>query len=117
MRKNRKYLVLIGILIFLFGAYFVADAILFNGIRPQQIQENGFQAKYFAQEATENKVAVLLVGGGQWGDYWAQEFARREMVGLSVPYTGLAGLPKLAEEIKLEYFENALNWLKLTLIK
>ncbi|WP_052158402.1 acyl-CoA thioester hydrolase/BAAT C-terminal domain-containing protein [Lacinutrix jangbogonensis] len=33
------------------------------------------------------------------------------MVGLSLPYTRKEGLPKLPEEIDLEYFENAIKWL------
>jgi hypothetical protein len=33
------------------------------------------------------------------------------MVGLSIPYTGKEGLPKLPEEIDLAYFENAIMWL------
>ncbi len=91
--------------------YLVVDSILYNGITPNPINENGFQANFFAKENIENKTTVVLIGGGQWGNYWAQEFAKKDMVGLSIPYTGKEGLPRLAEEIELEYFENAINWL------
>ncbi len=76
------------------------------------IQENGFQANYFVKNTIKSKAAVILVGGGQWGDYWAQQLAQKEMVGVSLPYTGKEGLPKLPEEIELGYFENAINWLR-----
>lgn len=84
---------------------------LFNGMKPKAINETGFQANYFFKEAIQSKTTVVLIGGGQWGDYWAQEFANKEMVGLSLPYTRKEGLPKLLEEINLEYFETAIKWL------
>ena len=46
------------------------------------------------------------------GKLLGQQFAIKDMVGLSIPYTGKEGLPRLPEEIKLEYFENAINWLR-----
>ena len=112
MKKNRKLIIVIGIPVLLFIGYLIADSILFNGIKPISINENGFQANYFVKEGTKNKTAVVLIGGGQWGDYWAQQFANKGIVGLSLPYIGKEGLPKLPEEIELEYFENAINWLK-----
>jgi hypothetical protein len=66
------------------------------------INQNGFQASYFVKNSTENKAAVVLLGGGQWGDYWANDLAKKGMAGLSLPYTGAAGLPELPEEINLK---------------
>ncbi len=111
MKKNKKYIFGIGIIALLFVGYLIADNILFNGIKPKAINENGFQANYFVKDTIQSKTTVVLIGGGQWGDYWAQEFANKEMVGLSLPYTRKEGLPKLPEEIDLEYFENAIKWL------
>jgi len=111
MRNNRKYILFIGIIALLFVGYLIADSILFNRIKPKSINENGFQANYFVKENTNSKAAVILIGGGQWGDYWAQQFAIKGMVGLSIPYTGKEGLPRLPEEIELEYFEKSINWL------
>lgn len=111
MRNNRKFILFIGITVLLVVGYLIADNILFNGIKSKPINENGFQANYYSNENTKSKTAVILIGGGQWGDYWAQEFANKEMVGLSLPYIGKEGLPKLPEEINMEYFENAINWL------
>ncbi len=111
MNRSKKYAISIGIIALLFVGYLIADNILFNGIKPRAINEDGFQANYFVKDITQSKVSVVLIGGGQWGDYWAQQFANKEMVGLSLPYTGKEGLPKLPEEIDLEYFENAIKWL------
>lgn len=108
----KKYIISIGIIVLLVIGYAIADNILFNGIRPKLINEKGFQANYFAQENIKNKTTVILIGGGQWGDYWAQQFAHKEIVGLSISYVGREGLPKLPEEIELEYFEGAINWLR-----
>lgn len=111
MKKNRKYIIWIGLIAFLFVGYFIADSILFDGVKPRTINENGFQANYFVKNITEKKAAIVLIGGGQWGDYWSQELANKGFVGLSLPYTGKEGLPKLPEEINLEYFEKSLAWL------
>ncbi len=105
-------MVSVAVLVLLIVGYLVADTQLFDGVRGKVIHKNGFQANYFVKENTQPKVTVLLIGGGQWGDYWAQQFATKDMVGLSIPYIGKDGLPRLAEEIELEYFENALNWLR-----
>lgn len=111
MKKNRKIIIWIGIIVLLIVGYLIADSILFDGVKPRAVNENGFQANYFVKGGLKNKTAIILIGGGQWGDYWAQEFVNRDMVGLSLPYTGKEGLPTLPEEIDLEYFENAIRWL------
>lgn len=112
-KKYRNAIIWTGTLaIFLLG-YFMADHYLYDGLKPKQIHQDGFQAEYFAQENIEGKRnSILLIGGGQWGDYWASEFAKRGFVGLSLPYTRREGLPDLPEEINLEYFEKALLWLQ-----
>ena len=112
MKQNRKYIIWSGIIAFLFVGYFVVDSFLFDGVRARNINEVGFQANYFAINVVERKAAIVLIGGGQWGDYWGQQFAKKGFVGLSLPYTRLEGLPKLPEEINVEYFESAINWLK-----
>ena len=111
-KKNRKYIIWIGLIAILFVGYFIADSFLFNGIKPRIINDNGFHANFFVKKDTEEKASIVLIGGGQWGDYWGQQFAGRGFSGLSLPYTRRDGLPKLPEEINLEYFEEALVWLK-----
>ncbi|MDA9774102.1 hypothetical protein N9B82_04020 [Saprospiraceae bacterium] len=111
MKKYRIFFIGIGLLLFLFTAYFITNKILFDGVVPIVINESGIQAKYYSKTDIDQSAAVVLVGGGQWGDYWAQEFANKGFVGLSLAYTGKDGLPSLPEQINLEYFENALKWL------
>lgn len=80
-------------------------------IKAKPIKEDGFQANFFAQENIESKPAIIVIGGGQEGDYWANECAKKGFVGLSLPYVNRENLPKLPEEIDLEYFEKAIKWL------
>lgn len=112
MKQNKKYIIGMGIIACLVVGFFIADSLLFDGIRPIAVNENGFQANFFAKDIRDKKASIVLIGGGQWGDYWAEKAAHRGFAGLSLPYTRNEGLPKLPEEINLEYFENALNWLK-----
>jgi len=111
MGKSNIYIG-IGITAFLIVGYFIADSILFNGVKPRSINENGFQANYFVRTDTNRSKVIVLIGGGQWGDYWGLQFANKGFSGLSLPYTRREGLPNLPEEINLEYFENALEWLE-----
>ena len=57
----------IGLIISLIVGCFIADSILFNGVQPIAINENGFQANYFVKTDTKRKAAIVLIGGGQWG--------------------------------------------------
>ncbi|MCM4153939.1 palmitoyl-CoA hydrolase [Arenibacter sp. N53] len=111
MKKNRKIIIGITVTIILIVGYLVADHILFDGFKPISINEKGFQARYYANKSTTNSTAVVLIGGGQWGNYWGEEMVLKGFVGLSLPYSGHEGLPTLPEEIPLEYFETALKWL------
>ena len=99
------------LLIALVAGYFILDDLLFDGVKPIQVQGEEFKADFYAQPGTENQTAVVLLGGGQWAGYWGVEFAKRNFVGFSLPYTNMEGLPKLPEEVPLEYFEAAVNWL------
>jgi uncharacterized protein len=92
--------------------YFFLDYILFDGVKPKYVSENGFRSTLFSNKNAENRPTIILIGGGHWGDYWGQEFAKSNYVGLSLPYYREEGLPQLMEEIPLEYFEKAVLWLK-----
>lgn len=112
MRKNKKYSISIAITALIIICYLIINSILFNGVKSKKINKKGFHANLFVEENTRNKAAVIFIGGGQWGDYWAQEIAKKQFVGLSLPYVGRENLPNLPEEIDLEYFENAIRWLR-----
>ena len=109
--SKRTAIIAIFVFAALVGGYFILDSILFDGVKPERVDQDGIKGQYYAAASTENSAAVLLVGGGQWGDYWGVELAKNGFVGLSLPYAGVDGLPELPEEIPLEYFEHALTWL------
>lgn len=108
----KKFLFIFGIPFILIIGYLVLDNLLYDGVQSKSINENGFQGEYFALDTIKNKPAIVLIGGGYSGEYWGSQFAKQGYVGLSLPFTGAEGLPKLPEEIPLEYFESALTWLK-----
>jgi dienelactone hydrolase len=93
------------------AGYLLLDRYLFDGVRPKPVKGQGFRANFFAADTIRNRPAIVLVGGGPWGDYWGQYLARRGYAGLSLPYVGEEGLPALPEEIPLEYFRRAIVWL------
>ncbi|MET1259584.1 acyl-CoA thioester hydrolase/BAAT C-terminal domain-containing protein [Flagellimonas sp. DF-77] len=107
----KKFGLTIAILAVLVVAYVIADALLFDGIKPISVDEKGLQAQFFVKKNSTHNTAVILIGGGQWGDYWSHYFAKNDMAALSLPYAGGGKLPRLPEEIELEYFEEALRWL------
>ncbi|MBE16995.1 MAG: acyl-CoA thioester hydrolase/BAAT C-terminal domain-containing protein [Dokdonia sp.] len=109
---KKKMIMIVGIVALFMGGYFVLDNMLYTGVRPEAIETNGFRANFYAQDDTSNETTLILIGGGQWGDYWGHEVAQRGMVGLSLPYLGKKELPILPEEIDLVYFENAITWLR-----
>jgi dienelactone hydrolase len=109
--KNKNRIIIASLILTLIIGYFIADSLLYDGISPVFIKENDFQGSYFAKNDTKKQPTVVLIGGGQWGDYWAEQIAKKGYASLSLPYTRREGLPRLAEEINLEYFEKALNWL------
>lgn len=111
MKIKGKLIALILIPIALIVGYFILDNILFDGFRPREINEDGFQAKFFSKAEVKDKAAIIVIGGGPGGDYWGREFANRGWVNLSLPYYRQEGLPPLMEEIPLEYFERAISWL------
>ena len=64
MKKNRKYI--IWIIALLIIGYVLLDSILYQGVKPEFITEDGFQGNYFAKNISEEKAAIVLIGGGQW---------------------------------------------------
>ena len=112
----KKHLILIRLTTLLIIGYCMTGCTLTSqptqAIKTKSINTKGFQANFFARENIKNNPAVILIGGGQWGDYWAQKFAQKGFVGLSLPYVGQQDLPRLPEEINLEYFEKAIKWLR-----
>lgn len=113
MKKKSKIIIgSLAIIVLLIAAYSYVNSMLFDGVKPRSISDNGVKANFFAKDGIENQAAIVLIGDGIWGDYWGQELAKANYVGLSLPYHRLEGLPALPEEIPLEYFEKAMGWLQ-----
>jgi len=76
----------------------------------------GFIATYFTRPKTlSRRAAVLLFGGsagGETRDLEASLLASHGYPALSIAYFGEPGLPQELADIPLEYFVNALNWLR-----
>jgi len=101
----------IAILIIVSGLWWTKEK-FFNAVRPQSITQDGFNANYFKMGNGAGKTAVIILGGGPYGDFWGSKFANAGHVGLSLPYYRAEGLPDKIEEIPLEYIEKAIDWLK-----
>ena len=82
-KKIKNSILIIAILTI---GYFFADTILFDGIKPVLIKDDGFRASFFAKKITKDQATIVLIGGGDWGAYWGQELAKANYVSLSLPY-------------------------------
>ncbi len=85
---------------------------IFNGVTRNSISENGFKAKYFKIDDSIKKTAVIALGGDEWCDFWCDRLAGNGHIGMSLSYFNQEGLPSRMEEIPLEYFEKAIDWLR-----
>lgn len=110
---SRKLLLGLGLLAVLFLGYFVADSLLFDGIRPRLIEGEPFQGEFYTPGNTGPQATVVILGSaGPASYYWASQFADSGWNTLALPYYRQPGLPPLMENIPLEYFEGAFRWLK-----
>lgn len=106
--KLSKFLLAITIL--LLSAYFLLDSFLYDGVKPRAIDHHNFYGTFYAKEETTQSVGVILLGGGEWGDYWGQEMAKSGFTALSLPYLAQKQMPSKIAEIPLEYFEKTIDW-------
>jgi uncharacterized protein len=84
---------------------------MFNRVTIQTVEEDGVQGKYFFDPGSRNRTVVVLLGGDEWCNFWGERFAENGHAALSLQYFGSEGLPAKMEEIPLEYFGNAFEWL------
>lgn len=83
----------------------------FFGVTARSISENGLSAKFFTSSGTK-KTTVVTLGGDPWSNFWGDRLASNGHAALSLKYFGDEGLPEKMEEIPLEYFERAIDWLR-----
>jgi hypothetical protein len=83
------------------------------------IDTNGIVADLFHDGSGEPRKAILLLGGSEGGKAWSSRGTKKlvsQLVNqgyalLSLAYFKSSGLPPYLEEIPLEYFTKAINWL------
>ncbi|MEM7656200.1 MAG: acyl-CoA thioester hydrolase/BAAT C-terminal domain-containing protein [Bacteroidota bacterium] len=109
---KKRSLFLIGGLLILIVGYFVLDALLYTGIRSQQVSSGRVTGNWYAKPGIQSVPTVILLGEGSWQQYWAQELAQRGFAALELPYCCREGLPSSPEEIPLEYVAEAVDWLQ-----
>jgi dienelactone hydrolase/uncharacterized protein (DUF2141 family) len=86
------------------------------GVAKTVVREDGLLGAFYMPEGTERRPALLILGGSEGG------LAASSGVGLSFTKEGYAvlalayfmedGLPQSLENIPLEYFDKAVDWLK-----
>lgn len=108
----KKFLIFIAVVVFVVVGYLVVDTLLYTGFKPKEVRENSLYADFYAKDGVSDTTAVVLLGGGQWGAYWGEQIANAGCVALTLPYANRVGLPRLPEEIPLEYFEKAFRYLQ-----
>jgi len=82
-----------------------------------EVTENGLVADFFSDESVQPSKAIILLGGSEGGKSWSrikrpiELLVQRGYSLLSLAYFKSEGLPISLEEIPLEYFEKAFDWL------
>jgi fermentation-respiration switch protein FrsA (DUF1100 family) len=92
----------------------VLDRLLLGpGVTRQTGRSNGMVAWLFLP-AGETKGAVIVLGGGGGSidEYWGAMLASHGYAALNLAYFNQPGLPRGLVNIPLEYFENAIRWMR-----
>ena len=83
----------------------------------REVTENGLVADFFTDASVQPSKAIIMLGGSEGGKSWSrikrpiELLVQRGYSVLSLAYFKSEGLPGSLEEIPLEYFEKALDWL------
>jgi hypothetical protein len=86
------------------------------GVVRVDVRENGLYAAFYRPQTQERVPAIILLGGSEGGidviSSMATSFALEGYGALALAYWGEQGLPQTLENIPLEYFDAAVEWLK-----
>lgn len=83
----------------------------------QEVTDNGLVADLFTTDTVQPRKAIIMLGGSEGGKSWSrikrpiELLVQKGYLVLSLAYFKAQGLPNSLEEIPLEYFEKAFNWL------
>jgi pimeloyl-ACP methyl ester carboxylesterase len=82
-----------------------------------EVRDNGLVADFFTGTSAQMSKAIIMLGGSEGGKSWSrvrkpiQLLVQRGYSLLSLAYFKSESLPGALEEIPLEYFEKAFDWL------
>ena len=85
----------------------------------QEVNENGLVADFFTNASVRPSKAIIMLGGSEGGKSWSRIkrpialLTQRGYSILSLAYFKSEGLPSSLEEIPLEYFVKAFDWLSI----
>ena len=80
-----------------------------------QVRDGRIRGTLFAREGVSNAPGVVVLGGSDGGNVWtfvAALLAAHGMAALSLAYFAYDDLPRELVEIPLEYFGEAIDWLR-----
>lgn len=103
-------------LVFILSSFMVnfMNASESSPIKMKEIRENGIVGKIYYPNAKGPRPAIILLSGSDGGfhERSAKLFAEEGYIALALAYFHAEGLPEHLENIPLEYFKNATEWLK-----
>jgi dienelactone hydrolase len=84
------------------------------GVQRRPIREYGLVGVLYEPTDSRAHPGVIVLGGSEGGfnESDAAMFASRGFIALSLAYFGVVGLPPTLEKIPVEYFGNAIEWVR-----
>jgi len=87
-----------------------------NEVSNVKVRDNGLVANFYQPKSSGRHPVVIVIGGSESGiwlaDAWGEPLAKRGYAVLSLAYFGMEKLPAQLEEIPLEYFKKAIDWVR-----
>ncbi|MEO7394695.1 MAG: acyl-CoA thioester hydrolase/BAAT C-terminal domain-containing protein [Chitinophagaceae bacterium] len=78
------------------------------------VRDNGLVANFYLPKTSGKHPAIIVIGGSEggiwWADAWGEPLSTRGYAVLSLAYFDMEKLPTQLEEIPLEYFKKAIDW-------
>jgi dienelactone hydrolase len=84
-------------------------------VKSEQIRTKELVANFYYPQNKQNIPLIILLGGAEGGigpDEYAQIIASHGYAVLALAYFGMENLPKSLQRIPVEYFFNAIDWVK-----
>ena len=86
------------------------------GVKVTEVRDSGFTATLYEPPGAERRPAIVTLAGSQGGRMVAMNYpgglASRGYVVLSLAYHNDEGVPRRLSSLPLEYFEQAIRWLR-----